>query len=69
MLPWSVGLAGDLYGAASIVLGAAFLALAVCVWRSTDKVWPQRLYGYSILYLFLLFSFLLVGGTSAGLWT
>ena len=62
VVPWAIGLAGPLYGVVSAALGAAFLALAVTVWRRPEPVWPTRLYGFSILYLFLLFAFLLVEG-------
>lgn len=37
------------------------------VWRNKDEIWSTRLYGYSILYLLLLFAFLLVEGGTAGL--
>jgi protoheme IX farnesyltransferase len=65
VVPWAIGLAGPLYGVVSAALGAAFLALAVTVWRRPEPVWPTRLYGFSILYLFLLFAFLLVEGGMA----
>ena len=62
LLPWATGIAGPLYAAAATALGLMFIAFAVLVWRRPEPVWPQRLYGFSILYLFLLFAFLLVGG-------
>ena len=65
VVPWAIGLAGPLYAVVSAALGAAFLALAVTVWRRPEPVWPTRLYGFSILYLFLLFAFLLVEGGMA----
>ena len=63
--PWLVGMAGIAYGGSSIVLGAAFLALAVRVYRGdieTEKGQKaaKQLFGYSILYLFLLFAIILV---------
>ena len=62
VLPWATGIAGPLYAVAAAALGVVFVAFAVLVWRRPEPVWPQRLYGFSILYLFLLFAFLLVGG-------
>ena len=60
--PWAIGLAGAVYGAAAAVLGAVFLGFAVAVWRDPALTWAGRMYGFSILYLFLIFSLLLVDG-------
>lgn len=57
--PWALGLAGPLYGGATAVLGAIFLALAVRIWRSTGDRAAKHMFAYSILYLFLLFALLL----------
>jgi protoheme IX farnesyltransferase len=54
-----LGLAGPLYGGATAVLGAIFLALAVRIWRSTGDRAAKHMFAYSILYLFLLFALLL----------
>ena len=67
MLPWVLGLAGVAYAVAAAGLGAAFLALAVTVLRRPEPIWPRRLYGFSILYLLLLFALLLVEGGAAPL--
>ena len=61
--PAVVGLGGAAYSVASAVLGAVFLALAVQVYRvregrAADHA-AKRLFGFSILYLFLLFAVLL----------
>jgi protoheme IX farnesyltransferase len=61
--PSLIGLGGTAYLVASVVLGAVFLALAVKVARVTegreaDRA-ARRLFGFSILYLFLLFAVLL----------
>jgi protoheme IX farnesyltransferase len=63
MLPAFVGLGGIAYLAASTLLGIAFMVLAVDVWRvrhgrAGDGA-AKRLFGFSILYLFLLFAVLL----------
>jgi protoheme IX farnesyltransferase len=64
--PSFVGLGGLIYGVVSTLLGAVFLALAVKVWRvregaAADKA-AKSLFGFSILYLFLIFAVLLVEG-------
>ena len=61
--PYLVGLAGPFYAALSLVLGAAFVFLAFRVWkagqRDPNNAAAKRLFGFSILYLFLLFAALL----------
>jgi heme o synthase len=67
-LPWVLGFAGTVYGAIAAVCGALFLLLAVQLNRSTwdDRRAAQRLFLFSIFYLFLLFAALLIdhGGES-----
>jgi len=63
LLPAALGFAGMLYAGATAALGAGFLWLAFGLWRSRpgaaqDKA-AKRLFAYSILYLFLVFSLLL----------
>ncbi|WP_044333794.1 heme o synthase [Sphingomonas hengshuiensis] len=58
--PWPLGLAGPLYGWASVALNAAFLLLVAQVtFRNSapgDAMLPEkRLFKYSILYLFVIF--------------
>lgn len=58
--PWALGLTGAIYGASSILLSAIFGVFAVQVWRNqtTDPALmkpEKRLFGFSILYLFILF--------------
>jgi len=59
--PWAMGLAGWIYGVASIVLNAIFMALALAVLANgaTEPAGmkpEKRLFAYSILYLFALFA-------------
>jgi protoheme IX farnesyltransferase len=61
LAPWWVGGTGAIYGAAALVLSGVFLALTVPVAlrRSVvdDTMLPEkRLFGYSVLYLFALFT-------------
>ncbi len=62
--PWLVGVAGPAYGAVAIGFGAAFLALAVQVWHDATDRGARRLFGFSILYLFVLFATMVVDRTA-----
>ncbi|WP_329605399.1 heme o synthase [Zavarzinia marina] len=58
--PALLGFAGMTYGIAAAALGLVFVALAVRLHRvRTDRA-AMQLFGFSILYLFLLFALLLV---------
>ncbi|GGD08188.1 heme o synthase [Aureimonas glaciei] len=71
VLPYVLGFAGPVYGAAAALLGAYFVWLAFKTYRMADgdeKMLPaKRLFGFSILYLFALFGILLVEGVVARL--
>jgi heme o synthase len=64
MAPVVVGLGGPLYAVAAAVLGALFVVMAVDCCRKREGKAADRaaknLFGYSVLYLFLLFAVLLV---------
>jgi protoheme IX farnesyltransferase len=62
LVPGAIGLAGVLYTGSAALLGAIFLVAAFRVWRAAegDHKSAKQLFAYSILYLFLLFSILLV---------
>jgi protoheme IX farnesyltransferase len=57
--PSLLGFAGKLYGASAIVLGAIFIYFAIAVYRERTNA-VKHLFGFSVLYLFLLFALLLV---------
>jgi protoheme IX farnesyltransferase len=63
-LPALVGIAGLLYSVAATVLGAMFLYRAVQVYRLREGPAADRackeLFGFSIVWLFLIFAFILV---------
>jgi protoheme IX farnesyltransferase len=61
-LPWVLGFAGPVYGAIAAISGVLFLLLAFQLNRSTgdDRRTAQRLFVFSIFYLFVLFSGLLL---------
>jgi protoheme IX farnesyltransferase len=58
--PAFLGLAGWLYGAAAVGLSAAFTAAALRVWFDPGERSAKQMFGFSILYLFLLFALLVV---------
>ena len=62
--PWLIGFSGMAYGLVATVSGALFAALALRLVREGDAPAGERtakmLFGYSILYLFLLFAVLLI---------
>jgi heme o synthase len=61
-------LAARLYGIAALTLGACMILLALRVWRERSQhVASKRLFGFSILYLFVLFAMLLIDRMSGGL--
>ncbi len=77
LAPWALGVAGVVYGACALVLGLAFVGLCLRVLREDGAAtahWAaKQMFGFSILYLFLLFALLmvdrapgLVGGVSGG---
>jgi protoheme IX farnesyltransferase len=63
LLPCVLGFAGALYGAIAAVWGALFVAIALRLSRMREGEAPvaQRLFVFSIAYLFLLFAALLCG--------
>ena len=79
MAPAVIGLGGALYAAAAAVLGAIFVVMAFDCYSKREGEAADRaaknLFGYSVLYLFLLFAVLLVehgfgidGGSFVSLW-
>jgi heme o synthase len=71
--PWLLGYAGPVYGITAVLAGGAMIALAVRVrGEARGHTASRQMFGFSILYLFLLFAMLLVdrmaGGLFAPLW-
>jgi heme o synthase len=58
--PWLLGVAGDLYGVGALLLSAAFTGWAIQVCRDNGDRSARRMFTFSLLYLFLVFSLLLV---------
>jgi len=58
--PWLLGVAGDLYVAGALLLNAVFTGTAIQVCRDDTDRSARRMFAFSLLYLFLMFSMLLV---------
>jgi heme o synthase len=67
--PWLLGYAGLSYGVVALVSGAVMIALALRVRAEEEGTHTasKQLFGFSILYLFLLFAMLLVDHLAGGL--
>jgi heme o synthase len=69
--PWLMGYADGIYGATALLAGGVMVALAWRLWlegsgrRAAQTA--KRLFGFSILYLFVLFAVILIEGVLAGL--
>jgi protoheme IX farnesyltransferase len=61
LLPWTLGFCGLIYGATAVIGGTVFIVFAAQLSRTrgTDRRAAQRLFGFSISYLALLFAALL----------
>ncbi|HYD24491.1 MAG TPA: heme o synthase [Croceibacterium sp.] len=71
LAPWLIGGTGAIYGLAALALSGAFVALALPVAFRTsaegDRMAPEkRLFGFSILYLFALFTALVIDHYALG---
>ena len=64
LLPWALGFAGAIYGVVAAVGGTVFAWLALRLRRAgtTNRRAAHRLFGFSIIYLFVLFAALLADG-------
>lgn len=69
ILPWLLGFTGAIYGIISAALGAGFVWYAWAVFRmpETDRAMKpaKALFGYSLLYLFLIFAVYLADSIAA----
>jgi heme o synthase len=60
LAPWFLGLAGLVYLVVATVLSALFTLSALRVWYDEGEASAKRMFGFSILYLFLLFAVMVV---------
>ena len=68
LLPWLLGIAGPVYAAAAFVLSTAFTLQAIRVFRDDNDRRAREMFAFSLLYLFLLFSLLLLDPAGGGRW-
>jgi protoheme IX farnesyltransferase len=66
LLPWLLGGAGMLYAALALLLGIAFTGSAIRVRRDESDRSARQMFAFSLLYLFLIFSLLLVDRVGEG---
>jgi heme o synthase len=65
--PYFFGVAGPAYGAGALALSVLFTVCAVWVWRDAGDRAARGMFRFSLLYLLLIFSLLLVDHAGAGL--
>lgn len=53
--PWYIGMASRIYGVIALIFGMAFIGLSLRVWRYGVPKQAMQLFGYSIIYLFVIF--------------
>jgi heme o synthase len=68
LAPWMLGIAGPVYGGGALLLSALFTGSALLVCRDSSDRSARRMFAYSLLYLFLVFTLLLVDHAGRG-WT
>jgi heme o synthase len=66
LAPWVLGIAGVAYGVGALGLSMVFTGTAIAVWRDDGDRSARRMFAYSLLYLFLLFSLLLIDRSGGG---
>ncbi len=60
MLPWLTGMSGLFYLGGALVLDAVFIYYAIRLLNPPSERFAMAVFGYSIVYLMLLFAFLLI---------
>jgi len=67
LLPCIFGSAGDAYGVTAAILGTTMIVFAARLLtnESDDRALAYRLFAFSIIYLFMLFSMLMVDALSS----
>jgi protoheme IX farnesyltransferase len=60
LLPYLTGMSGLLYLGGALVLGGGFLYYAVRLLKPPGETFAMKVFGYSIVYLMVLFAFLLL---------
>lgn len=60
LLPFATRMSGWFYLVGALLFGGGFLYHALALYRTDDARWAMKTFGYSIIYLMVLFTFLLV---------
>jgi protoheme IX farnesyltransferase len=60
LAPALLGMTGIVYGGVALVLSLLFTLAAVRVWFDEGDASARRMFGFSLLYLFLLFAFMVI---------
>jgi protoheme IX farnesyltransferase len=60
LAPAFLGMTGLVYGGVALVLSLLFTLAAVRVWFDEGETSARRMFGFSLLYLFLLFAFMVI---------
>lgn len=60
LLPYAIGMSGAIYFYGTLILNAVFLYYALRLWLDKGTKWAMPTFGYSIIYLLLLFIVLLI---------
>jgi protoheme IX farnesyltransferase len=68
LLPWLLGIAGPVYAVSALGLSAVFTLQAVRVCRDDGDRRAREMFTFSLLYLFLVFSLLLLDPAGGGRW-
>jgi protoheme IX farnesyltransferase len=68
LLPWLLGIAGAFYAVLAFILSAVFTFQAIRVCRDDGESRAREMFAFSLLYLFLVFSLLLVDPAGGGRW-
>ena len=66
LAPWFLGLAGPVYAGGVAALSLAFTGIAIRVWRDEGDRSARRMFAFSLLYLFLVFTLLLADHLGGG---
>jgi heme o synthase len=66
LAPWFLGVAGMVYGLGALALSVLFTASAIRVWLDDSQRSAKLMFSFSLLYLLLIFSLLLVDHAGTG---
>ena len=68
LAPWALGVAGPVYAACAATLSLIFTAASIRVCRDKTDRSARQMFQFSLLYLFLVFSVLLLNHVGGGRW-